>query len=443
MTYLTHIESHLQRLISTASDIGTDMWPSVLDVRTGRFPAQEHVPSRTYRLIGAPNGSTLYWDQSLVVSATRLSQITGKSKYTAAADRYIEAFLAECVAENGMFRWGNHQYYDLLEKKVIEFSGGHHEIRPITPAWDFFWEHDREKTASYIRAMARRHVYDRKTGGFNRHDDGNKSHAFLESGGILVESLAWLFSRTQDEELRDLALRIARYSYKHRDPSTGLVVNEPDTQRWDSEVSTTEVGLWARCLLQAAEYAEDAEFAEMATNATKSYLENGYDRGENRYFGQLKIDTGEPVLPDGTGYWPRKYSDPWNTDQWPTHDYPMPLAETCLILHEQTEDAIFQEAAHRWARIVIETSPEKTGKWAYAENYGRSIRFLTRAALQLGEDSYMCSASTLADQAVQNLYENGMFKGEPNGHFYESVDGVGFLVLGLILLETGGQPDEI
>ena len=360
-SFLRQIESHLGKV--AASRVQTDgsspgpMWPAVIDVHTGQCPGADHVPRRVYRLIGAPRGSTLYWDQPLVVAAYALSELTGIPRYARAVDAYIESFLAQCVAPTGMFQWGNHQYVDLFEQKTVSFSGGHHELRPITPAWELFWRQDPERTADYIRAMGRRHVYDPGTGGFNRHDDGRKGHAFLEAGGILAESLSWLYQKTADASLRDLALRIAQYSYRHRDMSTGLVANEPDTGRWDSKVTTTEVGLWAQCLLRAAGYTSNDEFIQMARDAVRAYLEHAYDDATGKYFGQVAVDSGTPVIPAETGYWPGRHADPWNTDQWPTHDYPMAMAEACLSLHALTREPVFLDAIRRWACAAVNGGP--------------------------------------------------------------------------------------
>lgn len=411
------------------------MWPSVLDVQTGRYPESDHVPQRVYRLIGAPRGSTLYWDQPMVVAAYRLSKTTGDTEYAEAADDYVEAFLSHCVAEDGMFRWGNHQYYDVFEQKVVEFSGGCHELRPITPAWDVFWRHAPQKTAEYIRVMSNRHLYDSAKGGFNRHDDGKKGHAFLETGGILSESLAWLFARTRDESLLKRALRIAGYSYDHRHPVTGLVPNEPDTERWDSHVCTSEIGLWAQCLLRARNDTGSDVFLEMARQSVRAYLDYAFDRESGRYFGQVKVHDGDPAIPEHSGYWPRKYSDPWNTDQWPNHDYPMPLAEACLSLCTITGEDAFLDDARRWAQVVSDTRPAQAESWAYAESYGRCIHFLTRAGLELNEEEFLSDAHMIADEAIDRLFENGMFKGCPAAHIYESVDGVGYLILALLFLD--------
>ena len=130
--YLLKCERHFQRLISAVSETGGTFWPSVLDVRTGRYPEDDHVPQRVYRLIGAPRGSTLYWDQPSIVATHGLSELTGHKRYAEAADGYIEAFLSRCVADNGIFRWGNHAYYDVVRDEVIEFHNGYHELRPIT-----------------------------------------------------------------------------------------------------------------------------------------------------------------------------------------------------------------------------------------------------------------------------------------------------------------------
>ncbi len=440
-TYLSACESHLERLTSSMTDICGGMWPSVVDVRSGRYPAGEHTPRRVYRLIGAPRGSTLYWDQPMLVSAYVLTSLTGRPLYARAADRYVEAFLASCVADNGMFRWGNHEYYDVFERRIVAFSGGCHELRPITPAWDVFFRHSPRATQTYIRTMLRRHIYDPATGGFNRHDDGRKGHAFLEAGGILSESAAWLHGKTGDDDLLETALRIARYSYGRRHRSTGLVPNEPDMGRWDADACTSEIGLWAQCLLRAARCTDNDEFTAMAVNAIRAYLQYAHDPATDRYFGRIAVGSGRPVFPEQRGYWPRRFTDPWNTDQWPTHDYPMALAEACLSLHELTGEDIFLDGVRRLARMAVEYSPGQTGHWAYAESYGRCIHFLVRAGLRLGDEDMLTAASSLAGEAVGCLGDNGMIQGYPDSGVYESVDGVGYLLLAFMFLESQRELD--
>jgi hypothetical protein len=114
----------------------------------------------------------------------------------------------------------------------------------------------------------------------------------------------------------------------------------------------------------------------------------------------------------------------------------MSVAEACLSLYELTGDSAFLEGIWRWAAVAVGGSPGRKGTWAYAESYGRCIHFLTRAGLRLGEDRLLADARALADEAVDRLWEDGMFQGRPDSHLYESVDGVGFLLLALMFEES-------
>lgn len=441
---LPMLTSHLHRLSTALSGRDevppTALWPSVLDLRTGFYPAGDEAPRRVYRLIGAPRGSTLYWDQPLLVAAHAVAAATGQPTLTTAAERYVAEFLATCIAPSGMWLWGNHQYWDVFTRRIVSFSGNYHELRPLTPAWELFWRQAPDATATYLRRMGERHVYDPATGGFNRHDDGIRQHAFIESGGILVETLAWLSMKTGEAAPADLARRIARYSYGHRGAVTGLVRNEPDLGRWDALVSTTEIGVWAQSLLRAHAYTRQDEFLAMAHTAVAAYLRHGYDDTTGLYFGQLDVERGTPVVPEKAGYWPGRHADAWTTAQWPTHDYPVALGEACLTLAALTCEAAFRDGAERLCRQVIATSPGRTGRWAYAESYGRAIHLLVRAGRQLGDGQWLAAAQTLADEAIALLYRDGLFQGYANSDRYEAVDGVGYLALALLTLELEQEP---
>lgn len=70
--------------------------------------------------------------------------------------------------------------------------------------------HAPEQTEAAIAAQARGAIVDTATGEFNRHSDGRRGYAFLESGGILVMSLLWLANQTGKDAYRDLAKRVGR-----------------------------------------------------------------------------------------------------------------------------------------------------------------------------------------------------------------------------------------
>ncbi len=436
-----HITILAERGADDAGPVATGMWRASIDTRTLR-PLRDHASDRVYRKIGAPNGVAFYWDQPLLAAAHAVDAIAGGTDCSRAADACARAFLRHAVDDRGVFGWGNHVYYDAVADRIVRFSGGHHEMRPVTPAWELLWRLDPKAVERHIRTVAKGHVYDAKTGGFSRHDDRKKGCAFLEAGGILVESLCWLHAKTEDPTLLETALKIANYSDRHRGPETGLVVNNPDVTRWDSRVCTTEVGVWANSLLRAARYAERPALRDMADRAVRAYLRYGYDAGTGRYYGQLRIADGAPVTPEQKGYWPRKYADPWNADQWPTHDYPMALADACVTLFETTGDAVFREGIERWVGVV-RTCPAPEGRGAYAESYGRAIHFLAHAGRVLKDEACLDLARRLGREACDRLLENGLFQGYPGAHVCTAVDGVGYLCLALLEVESGKPVDGL
>lgn len=460
-THAARIRSHLDKMLAHGLDVygetHTPMWMASLDVRTGAYPEDdtrpERIGKRVYRQIDAPKGCTLYWDQPLVVAAYALSEQTGDEKYRDAADAYITSFLERCVASNGVFLWGNHYFYHAFEDRVVRFGGGPipnaegveegdlHETRPIPPAWELFWRLAPEATERCIRTIGDRHLFDPKTGGFNRHADAKAGCAFLESGGILAETLCWLYGKTGDEGLVEKARRVARFSFGHRGERTGLIENNPTHTRWDKHISTTEAGHWAASVLRCRALTGDETFAHMAEEVVKAYYRYGYDAAAGRYYGRIAVADGKPVPGEKTTpYQPSFYSDVWEP-LFPTHEYPMPLAESSLTLYALTGDASFRLGAERWADVIAASLPAREGRGAYAEHYGRCIHFLTRAAAELGRPDYRELAGKVADEAVDRLYAYGMFRGHPGEERYDAVDGVGYLALALLYLENGVEPD--
>lgn len=464
--YLQLIRPHYDRLIRVGVDqfgpAKTGLWLASVDLRQGGLPANpDPAVKRTYRLIHAPRGSTLYWEQPAVIAAYAVSRLTGDPRYRAAADRYLKDFLDRCVSpSNGLFLWGNHLYYDVVTDQIVAFSGGPYEARPLPCAWDMFWAISPEQTERCIRAMGVQHVLDAATGLFDRHASvkatqpptgpTTEAHPFLEAGGVLVESLCWLSAQTghQDPWLKERALLVARFSYGQRHAATGLLRNQPGKKRWDYYATTTEVGLWANCLLRATAYTKENEFRVMAREAVAAYLRHGWDAQAGRYYGQLNCADGRPRKPDRTAgsgadtvYQPGAYAELWEP-LFPTHNYPMSLAEAALTLYQQTGDELFLQSVRRWAGMIARSTPANDGQGAYADQYGRCIHFLLRAARALDDASLFQQARQLAAEAVRQLHveETQMFRSHPGEDRCDAVDGIGLLFLALLDLETGHEP---
>jgi hypothetical protein len=454
--FLPLVYSHLDNLARHGTDRygphKTAMWMASLDLATKSYPESQPMARagrRVYRDIASPFGSSIYWDLPQLSAAYNATRLSGKPQYGASADRYIDDFLARGVDAGGVFEWGNHRFYDAYKDQPAHFAGGVHEMRPIPPCWEVFWKRNPAVTEREIRESARRHLFDPATGGFNRHDDGKSGHAFIESGGILAESLCWLYARKKESGLADVALKIATFSHSHRGSKTGLIENDATSTRWDKLVSTTEVGLWAGSLLRCADLSGRPEFARMAGDGVTAFLRYGYDSKTRRYFGQVRVADGTPVLKDNPipgpeEYWPGNHADIWNAN-FPAHDYPMAMADTCVELFRRTKGSQYGEAIERFSGAIDEQLPvprgAKNGRGGYAELFGRAIHFLLRAADVTGERRYRAKAASLAAEARDVLYTEGMFRGHAGEDRYDAVDGVGYLLLALLYLDTGKRPD--
>lgn len=466
--YVEKVISHYNKQLSKGLDVygedTTSFWMASLNTYTGMYPEvatrPAHIPQRAYldRYVDAPKGSTLYWDMPSIVAAYALSKLTGDDWYEKKAKAYMQEFLSRCVAKNGIFLWGNHYYYDAFIDSTMKFgsqliavdltseTGNLHEVRPIVPAWEAFWKISPEATEREIRVSTAAHLVSSETGEFNRHADGKSQHAFLEAGGSLIYSLAWLYSKTSDTSLLSQANRIANYSFAHSHPATGLLTNNPTSDRWDSYTTTTEVGLWAACLLAAAQWADQQhkeKWISMADKALSSWLQYGYDNEEKRYYGMLNIADGQPIFREAGDEYPYKpgnYSYVWEP-LFPTHDYPMSLAESCLMLYELTGKDMYRQACERWVTQIRQSLPARHGRGAYAEHYGRVIHYLLNCSEKLGEVSYKVLAQKIAREAVDVLFAHDMFRSHPGEYRYDAVDGVGILSLSLLWLETGKKPD--
>lgn len=470
--FIPAIAKHFDRLLAAGTaNFGPapcKMWLSSIDTRTGRYPENdirpEHLPKRCYRSIDAPKGSSIYWDQPQLIAAHNLSRITGDPKYAAGAETYVTDFLERCVARNGVFLWGNHYYWNVVKGATVKFrtneepfpvdpaaeDGDYHEARPIPPAWEIFRNVSPEKTANEIVGFCRNSVFDDVTGGFNRHADGKKGCAFLESGGIIVEALAWLSSKTGDPEPLRLAQKVAEFSFSARDKRTGLVVNNPTVDRWDRYTATTEIGLWGGSLLRAAAHAPECPaFVDPAASAVAAYLEYGFDSGSGKYFGRLRVADGSPIV--GPNPWkidnavaslhqPGDFSEIWRP-LFPAHDYPLQFAECCLSLYERIGGKTFRTGCDRWADTIERSIGQTPNAITYAEHYGRAIHFLWRYGRAFDDRKRLQLADRLANLAVERLSAHGYFRSHTMEDRCDAIDGPGYLFLALLALETDDEPE--
>ena len=91
--------------------------------------------------------------------------------------------------------------------------------------------------------------------------------------------------------------------------------------------------------------------------------------------------------------------------------------------------------------MVERSLPARGGRGAYAEHYGRCIHFLVTCARVFDREDCRSLAHRAADEALEVLSAQDMFRTHPGEDRYDAVDGLGYLFMALMDLATGEDGD--
>jgi uncharacterized protein YyaL (SSP411 family) len=285
---------------------------------------------------------------------------------------------------------------------------------------------------------------------------------FAFSGGAFAQANAAMYQETQKQQYLDRAKTIANWHWQHRHPGTLLVPDAPSTgSRYDANhCFTTIPGPYVAYLLNCYELTDNVWFRDVAVSCLKAYHKWGYDHEARTYHSMLKLD-GRPVPEQsrGSGYdaWaPYGQVDVWKTTIY-SYEFPLIAAQSYVYGYELTldergnGDLELLEAAKCWAEVIEKNLPPRVGRrWAreitaalpeikktggsYAEDYGRAISFFVHLHHATGEHRYLELAESIACDAVDKLYADGLFKAHPAKPYYEATQGVGILLHSLLEL---------
>lgn len=466
--YMTKVQSCLDNLLEHGTDrygpIHTPMLMSIMDVRTNESPQRPEELDGLVRSEGRlhrqnPGGADLWDDQPLLRTLYTVSELTNDSRYEDAADAYTKTYFERAPKANGLLAWGSHIFYDCYtDKPGGDRNGkGPHETLVLNPNWERMWNVDPEGVQRQIELTWEWHIGDKKTGHHNRHDDKQLGLDFAFSGGEFGNAFAFLHSKTGDSKYMDWSKIIFGRHWNARHPETNLTPDAPGAgDRYDAHHSfTTLSGPHSALLLNAYEYTMHEPFREMALGHIKAWLDYAWDPQAQQFHGMLKLD-GTPIPPqkrDDSSYdvWkPTGYIDVWRATMY-SYEFPLLTAQTAIYAYELTKDSDALQAAKNWAIHIRSQLPASNGRrWkteleaalpeaktkggTYAENYGRAISFFLALHRATGDADDFETAVTLADEAIDKLYENGWFKGHPAKPYYSSTDGVAYLMYALVEL---------
>lgn len=469
--YIEYARECIELLISHGTDrygeVRSPMLMGILDVRTRACPEDPLPLDEAFR-VGrrgrrGPAGGNLYMDQPTLRAMAALSRVTGDRRYADFADRCLQYTMKNLVDEKGFFWWGWHRHYDAYRDVMTGHLGNPHEIHVQQIIWPQLWAVDRDAVAREIEAIWQWHVIDKKTGEVNRHGDGRRGCDFAMSGGEILHAFAFFYSKTGRREWLDRARLVADYYWQRRDPKTDLIPNRPNAgkDRFDgSHFDTSVAGLYCHSLLKAFELTKEPRFRDQAVRYLKAYTTYGYDAEAKQFWGSLNLD-GTPVPgPRVTGgyeqYEPRGHIDMWEP-YVAGYECPIYAAQAFAYACQIARDEQLLTAARRWADSIQRVFPprscdrnayyhEYAKDWApqgtYAGLYGRTISFLLHMRRLTGEAEYRRFAKQVANEALSKLYYRGLIRGHPCKPYYESVDGVGYLLYALVQLDQSqGGPE--
>jgi len=474
-------QDYVRDCLDTLIDHGTDVYGSVktpmlmavIDVNTLTAPENPKMYDSYIRTEGrpthgrrSPGGCNLWLDQPTLKVMYRFTKITGDSRYADAADAYIRYSLQHCVKPNGLFIWGSHIYYHAYKDRLE--GDRQHEIPILLPDWHALYRINPDAVRKEVDGIWKYHILDPKTGAHNRHDiHGSLKADFTFTGSSYILAFAFMHSATGEKQYLDKAKLITDWHWQHRNKDTNLMAEAPllKGNYGGNHCYTSISGPFASALLRSYELTGEKRFRDIAIEIIKVYDKYGWDSKARTYYGILTLD-GKPVMkPFKTGYdakfYPAGHIDLWRTIMY-SYEFPLIAAQASLYAYElsaddnnQRDGDLLQVALHwaeviennlppdtgrRWRKEIQETLPDViTTKGTYAENYGRAISFFAHLHQATKVQKYRQLAEGLAKEAVEKLYENGLFKGHPAKPYYETNDGVGLLLYALLELDAPAE----
>ncbi|HIQ21082.1 MAG TPA: hypothetical protein EYH34_07595 [Planctomycetes bacterium] len=463
-SYLSYVRECVEVLMRQGTDrygkVRSPMLMNIIDVRTRECPAGPLPLDEGYRVIRrgrrGPGGGNLYAELPTMAALIRLARVTGDDRYRRFAAESSNYTMSNLIDEKGFFWWGWHRHYDAYRDVMTGHAGSPHEIHIQRVDWPFLWQVNPRAVRREVEAIWQWHVIDKQTGEVNRHGDGKRGCDFAMSAGEMIGAFAFLYNKTNDPTWLGRARLLADYYWQRRHEQTNLIANRPNagTERFDgSHFDTSIAAFLCRGLLDAYEYSGAPLFREHALAYLTAYARYGYDERTGKFWGCLRLDgTPEPgprVVGGYAQYEPRGHIDLWQPYA-AGYEHPIHTALAYVRAAEMTGSKELTRAAVRWAEFIQAGLPpagclaetwyrEYAERWAphgtYAGKYGRTISFFCRMQRLRGDERYGQVARQVAADAVSRLHYKGLFRGHPAKPYYESIDDVGDLLVGLLELD--------
>ena len=439
------------RAVDILVEVGDDyegLFPSLLDRETHRMP-EALPPAIEGQRDGdrAHPGCNPIHDEAVLSTMYALSRSLGRPDYADAADRYLKRFATHCTdTESGLFPWGEHAYWHLIEDRVADSyllrdpsrqkRTTHDHLRQA-PLW--LWEKLYEYNPRCVERFAEgldghwtegkpleyiRHAYVEERRHYSR---GARSCDFPRHGGFYIFDWAFAYGQTGRGDFLAQIERMLDYWWPRRD-ELGLLLIEsrsPDTDEHFHQINapgqTLSLGaslLESADLLEAREPDLAVRMRERAAVYIDGFLNAPHDLERGIFAissrrGNNEVTQAMPVWGSRYGVWPASY-----------------VALTTLCAHRiRAHEGLFGWAS-AVGRQYLET-PFPEGVAVPAMDSGLGLGLLADLYDLTGNGAWLDGGMVLAEKLMEVYLDRDLPSGAAGIDWYESQMGPSFLLHGL------------
>lgn len=448
--YLQYVQAHCDNLIAHGQDAygekATALLASVIDSRDMSIP-KAGVPATegTRDHDRAVGGSNFYHDVETIKVFETLSQLTGDSKYSDAAQAYAEDFLKNTQNPyTGLLGWGEHLYYNFYADSVMvgdleePRDDIYHEFLAETPPWPYLWEVDTSAVRKAIDGV-RYHFRSTVTQSFlfNRHAHWDKvdgreyrglaqyqdgGQPWIKHSGLQCYSFTFLYAKTGDPLWKRWVQGTADLYWRYRHPETQLTVSCIDDPRDNAlHASLSSMSKLSYYLLKAWQLQPELEYlrerAEIMMQAAEKY---SWDEQRKGFYNLLELDGSVfddeliPVVYTGYG----------GADI-------ITFGRYAAYFHEVTGDPVYRQMVEKVAAMLLDTDwPDDF----VINSLATALQFSLDAYEVTGDERLLKAAQAYADTGIDKLWSGKLFVRQPGDPYYESKLRTNSLVAGLLRL---------
>ncbi|WP_437203584.1 hypothetical protein [Planctomicrobium sp. SH664] len=442
-------------------DNGRDRWgpeqtamiASVMDRKTLAPPSK--LPSGSVGVRNGdrttPFGSNVNMQQNFFRTFYLLSQVTGDSKYTAAADAALLDFIRRAQSsETGLVGWGEHLSYDMEQDKVAAVGDQNliHEPKKPLIFWDYLYQHEPERMLTYATGIWKHQIQNHETGEFSRHarfdiHKPGKGYDFTKEAGhfIGIWSKAYQASR---QELYGEAVSVLTQRYQKKLNDRNLL--DYDSVRTDYCNNGHNLTLAcdltdAAPLMQTYQEGQLSQrMQELATAIDRGFLSCAHrpDVPEAGFIATCSTATGESRGREGPG--PEGYSTLWGMGygRQGTAMVALHCFRRARQLGTSPDAAIYRQLALAAADCYARTGAPDPEIDVWPVEYGTVILMFLEAYKQTGDRASLLQARRRADEAVQTFWDetSPLPKCSTHAKHFETITGAETLVLALLAVHV-------